>query len=360
MSNSSKFEMKAINPENISDIDPLKISFITLIDGSIIVVNKNYPIKINNNKKKLIRESVLFVISSEQNFSINSYYKNKEIKSNKNNFWEKKSISKDEEEKSINNTPKTRIKTSSIKNDISKNFNFEHNEENSFLNSISNDLSQTLRDLLSSSFIKNTINNKISNKTKNKKTNRLFSSECTPSYNVFVYPKKKVKINEGNNYKKKSTIKNKNSYLRDGFYNSTTKYSNNFLSNYMNIKLNSQTEEERNVKVDEKNISQKFNKLLNKIHQNKIPEYKTNFVSQKQKNFHNLYKLECNNFCSFDKFKTNRNVPVKKCSSLTKRIQTLQDKSKNNTDYYSADNKIINVKRFSSFKNYLVLPSNKY
>ena len=362
MSNSYKLEMKTINPENISDIDPKKISFITLIDGSIIVVDKNIPVKINSAKKNILTNSILFVISLEQSFSINNFYKNKKVKSYKDNSQKEKSKRIDEEEKSINNIPKTRLNTCSIKNNINKNLKPEFNEDNSALSidSLSDEMSQTLYDLLNSSFIKKNINNKIPCKTKKKSTKKI--SDSTPSNNVAISPNKNINVNECEDYKTKSNknINNKARSFKDRVYNSITKNSNNFLNNYINFNLNSQTDEERNIKTNEINMTQKFNKLLNKIHRSKISEYKTSFADEKQKNFTSIYKCKCNNFCTFDKFKMNRNISMKKCSSLTKRIQMLQDKSKNNIVYNSVDDRIFNHKKYNQLKSDLVLPSNKY
>ena len=364
MSNIYKFGMKTINPGNISDIDPQKISFITLIDGSIIVVDKNIPLKINNNnsKKNIIKNSVLFVISKELDFSIKNFYNNREIKSYKNNFRNKKFNTIDEEKKSINNKQKTRIKTCSIKNNINKNLKSQHNEENSFLsiNSISNDFSQSLIDLINSSFSKNNINNKIPNKEKNKSAKNIFNSDSMPSNNDFDYPKKTIDKKEDNHYKKKpnKNINNKTRCLKNGVLNSIAKNSNNFFSNYINLNQNSQ--KGKTIKTNEVNMSLKLNKLLNKIQQSKKSEYKKNFVNEKKNTFHNLYKFKCNNFCTYQKFKTNRNIMSKNCSSLSKRIQMLQDKSKNNIVYSSVDERIINIKRFNPLKRDLILPSNKY
>ena len=67
MSSSSfslEYKMNTINPENILDIDPKTISFLTLIDGTILMVDKNAPMihkqNINN----------LFLIIKEHNFTI--------------------------------------------------------------------------------------------------------------------------------------------------------------------------------------------------------------------------------------------------------------------------------------------------
>mgnify|MGYP006873212249 CR=1 FL=1 len=45
MSNLPEIKINSINPEDISDIDPRTISFLTLIDGTILIVEQTAPVK---------------------------------------------------------------------------------------------------------------------------------------------------------------------------------------------------------------------------------------------------------------------------------------------------------------------------
>ena len=75
MSILSECKMNSINPENILDIDPKTISFLTLIDGTILMVEQSAPVA----QKQYIDN--LYLIIKEQNFIIPNY-KNKVSQNN--------------------------------------------------------------------------------------------------------------------------------------------------------------------------------------------------------------------------------------------------------------------------------------
>ena len=289
MSNLSEFKINSINPEDISEIDPKTISFLTLVDGTILTVEQTTPIKQKRIKPPplTITKEYNFLILNNRNSQINILDKNKNICLNDNceneldnskkkindnsiindNFNEKNNflVNKDEDEdKEINNNNLKKDKDLSLdaSNSILQLNDF--NETNKTLYNIfygfSNDKKVKRKNILQINK-NNIINNKpliIRDKLNN---NRIKNQRTVPS--------NKDKDSAKEFFNKKSIINKKKNFRqlieeKDNF-KSIIKNNNLYKNKKVNIlKLNFYENQK------DSNVSMKFNKLVNKLKMNRI------------------------------------------------------------------------------------------
>ena len=289
MSNLPEFKINSINPEDISEIDPKTISFLTLIDGTLLTVEQTTPIK----QKKIkptpftITKEYNFLILNNRNSQINFLDKNKNIclndkcendidisrkniidnSINNDNFNENINflVNKDEEiENNNNNIIKDKDLSLDASNSILQLNDF--NETNKTLfnifygfsidkkvkrknileinrNNIINNKPLIIRDKLNNNRIKNQERTIPSNKNKDSATKEYFN--------------KKNRINKNKNFRQ-LIEKNDN-------FKSIIKNTNLYRNKKLDIlKLNFYENQK------ESNVSMKFNKLVNKLKMNRI------------------------------------------------------------------------------------------
>ena len=292
MSNLPDIKINSINPDDISEIDPRTISFLTLIDGTILTVELTTPIK----QKKVKPSS--FTISKEYNFLI---LNNRNFKINVLDIRENLGL-KNNSEKELDNSKKN-FNDNSINNEnLNGNINFLVNKDedreinNNNLqkekdlsldasNSIIqlNDFNETNKTLYNifygfsnekkikrKNILQMNKNNKINEKPliirDNFNNNKLKNQERT-------VPSDKNKETSINKYFNKKKILNKNKNFKQ-----LIEENDNFKSIIKNNNLY------KNKKIDilklhfyenqkESNVSMKFNNLVNKLKMNRI--YKT-------------------------------------------------------------------------------------
>ena len=289
MSNLSEIKINSINPEDISELDPRTISFLTLVDGTILTVEQTTPIKQKKSKPPplTITKEYNFLILNNRNSQINILDKNKNIilsdncekvldNSKKNindnsinneNFCENINFldNKDEDkENNNNNIKKDKDLSLDASNSILQLNDF--NETNITLYNIfygfSNDKKVKRKNILQINK-NNIINNKLLITRDNLNNNKIKNQERTIPSNK----RKDAAIKE---YFNKKTIISKNKKFRQ-----LIEENDNFKSIIKNTNLY------KNKKVDilklhlyenqkESNVSMKFNKLVNKLKMNRI------------------------------------------------------------------------------------------
>lgn len=286
MSNLPEIKINSINPEDISEIDPRTISFLTLVDGTILTVEQTTPIK--QKKAKLppltVTKEYNFLILNNRNSQINILDNNKNICLNNNCEIELDNSKKNINDNSINNEnfneninflvnkdEDREINNNNIKKDKDLSLDASNsilqlndfNETNKTLYNIfygfSNDKKVKRKNILQVNK-NNIITNKpliIRDKLNN---NKIKNQERTVPSN-----KDKAATNE---YFNKKNLKNKNFRQlieENDNFKSIVKTTNLYKNKKLDIlKLNLYENQK------ESNVSMKFNKLVNKLKMNRI------------------------------------------------------------------------------------------
>ena len=312
--------MDAINPNDISKLDRDTISFITLKDGKMIMVDESAPEKYNSNESK-----------NNNNINLN------------NNKSKKLVISK-------------KITYSFYDNENKNNLNFQ-NVNLRYGNKINNNR-----------IIKNDFN-LISNITKN--TNfSLFSNQIIKTRNIKLT--EKIKENKNNTNNSQEQLENISSLKNNNFNNNNINNEENpFELNKSEKRRSRNLSESRNSLLDEKNgmkaktvinfklfsdlnkhlteTQKKFNNLITKLKQKK---FKYSLNPKDKINYNKYYELYKNNekeirkyaLKNFNKIKYYQK-PEKEYIELDKDSQDIYEKYKiSKTSQNISDNIIINTK----------------
>jgi hypothetical protein len=288
MSNFPEIKINSINPEDISEIDPRTISFLTLIDGTLLTVEQTTPIK-----QKKIKPPPL-TITKEYNFLILN--KNSQI-----NFLDKNIniCLNDKSENEIDNSKKN-IFDNSINNDnFNENINFLVNKDEEIENNNNNiikdkdlslDASNSILQLNDFNETNKTLFNifygfSIDKKVKRKNILQINKNNIINNKPLII----RDKLNNNRIKNQERTIpsnKNKDSATKEYFnkknrinknknFRQLIEKNDNFKSIIKNTNLY------RNKKLDilklnfyenqkDSNVSMKFNKLVNKLKMNRI------------------------------------------------------------------------------------------
>jgi hypothetical protein len=317
--------MNSINPENILDIDLKTISFLTLIDGTILMVDKNAPMNPKQNKKHL------FFIIKEQNFII----PNNKTKSTR-NFIIYKNIhfslicknnltnraNKDKVDKPIktdvninNNENKPLIDNNNEMMDISFNKELKNNIEfNDF-----NDSNSTLFNIFSAFS-----NNNKSKRNKKIKTNNYIYNYNNMNNNNCYKTLNKIGKNFNNSCKNLKYYSNYNSHYNIDKIKNKMKNTKHFRQlilekeNKITIIKSCNMYANNNVNIVRPhanncdNFSMKFNKLINKLKLNKSNKiYKfINYNNNNDINLKNKITINHNllNFSNSPKYSLRKNI----------------------------------------------------
>ena len=262
--------METINPKNFIDIDPSSISFITLKDGNMIMLDDSAPVKpskenkivssnVENNKEnKRFQENL--AVSFPANFTYKScYQKNTILEISKNNYFSYNNIEINTKEKNIP-SPNSSIdfKSSMLqsKKDIT-NLNI-NNSTNINKNVISEDnVNIHMTDTLVSKQTTININND-NNENKN--------GEIMPSNNLSTINNNKITIDKKEN-DNIQVFTFKNNQINNDNDNNDINKENNFDEIEIKEDIDKKENELKNNSIENKN--DKFKKLV--FSNNKIP-----------------------------------------------------------------------------------------
>ena len=259
--------METINPKNFIDIDPSSVSFITLKDGNMIMLDDSTPVKPSKEKKiqssleeintlDKVKPQQFLAVSFPTNFSYKGSAKKKVIlKITKNmNFSYNKTVYKNKEKNIPSPNSSIDFKSSMLqsKKDMT-NLNI-NNSTNINKNIFSEDnVNIRMTDTLVSK--QTTINANNENENKNE--------DVMPSINISIFNdnKSRIKVDKKSDENVQAfTFKNEQKQLLD-------------INNEINLDLKEENNDDKN-NNNEELIEEKENKLKNKSIEEKIDTFK--------------------------------------------------------------------------------------
>lgn len=361
--------MESVNPKNFIDIDPYIVSFITLKDGNMIMIDELTPAKPNkvkilsgtennknNNSELLNKEKAPELALSEQiNFSFIGEPKNEESKTiiKKSDFNLISNISKNINFSFINNDKKIKKNNTNgnIPNNIQNNFN--NNNNISSLNSsidIKSSMFQSKRD-------KNNVNNILNEDNVNiNLTDTIFSNQQNNNFNG----KKIEEIMPSNIFAKNLTennINKKNNNIReiDKIIKDNQKYTFDEKPKEDNINNINKNTKEKNNKNEQINKINNFNQInYDNINGNiniknyNSPNKKTDKDEKSYINNPSLI-IQNNNFYSQNNFqKNNINTNEPNINNETE-LTTQENRSKNKSKRYNRLNRLNQSKKDGNY-----------
>lgn len=318
------YKMNSINPENISDIDPKTISFLTLIDGTILMVEQTAPINkrkkfqklkniiekvdnffLQNNKNKNSCVSTIERICLNNKYSEPENSKNNIIinnTKNKNNYLSNNCNDKkvndinNEKDLSLNGSYNTIIQLNDF-NESNKSlynlfFCFSNDNQIKRKNVIQINKNNNIKTMMN---LPLNLKEKIINKDKdddNYICTKAFSDEERIK-NYFNYDKKSRSPPLQEYINRQTMPKNKRHFRQlidnRNSYRSVIKHKNIYSNKQVNL-FNLQF----CYNPKDNDVSIKFNKLVNKLKMNRVNEKsynnKYNNINNSKNDFFNIYK----------------------------------------------------------------------